>query len=70
EIETALTEHVGVSEAAVVGIPDELTGQSVIAFISLKEGYLVEANQKIEDTNLHITPEKLRRELILQVRGE
>ncbi|KAH3674832.1 hypothetical protein WICMUC_003035 [Wickerhamomyces mucosus] len=70
EIETALTEHAGVSEAAVIGIPDELTGQSVIAFISLKDGYLSQANEQIEDEKDHITPDKLRRELILQVRGE
>jgi len=70
EIETALTEHLGVSESAVIGIPDELTGQTVIAFVALKEGYLVQANEKITDSNEHITPDKLRRELILQVRGE
>lgn len=70
EIETALCAHLGVSESAVVGIPDELTGQSVIAFVSLKDGYLVQANEKVTDSNEHITPDKLRRELILQVRGE
>ncbi|CDR44077.1 CYFA0S13e02938g1_1 [Cyberlindnera fabianii] len=70
EIEAALAEHVGVSESAVVGIADELTGQAVIAFVSLKEGYLVQANEKASDSNEHITPDKLRRELILQVRGE
>lgn len=70
EIETALCDHLGVSESAVVGIADELTGQAVIAFVSLKDGYLVQANEKINDSNEHITPEKLRRELILQVRGE
>lgn len=70
EIEAALVEHVGVSESAVVGIADELTGQAVIAFVSLKGGYLVQANAEIKDEKDHITPDKLRRELILQVRGE
>jgi acetyl-CoA synthetase len=70
EIEAALAEHNGVSESAVVGVADELTGQAIIAFVSLKAGYLVEANSEIKDSADHITPEKLRRELILQVRGE
>src|SRR6201996_1515770 len=38
EIEAALIEHEGVAEAAVVGINDELTGQAVNAFVSLKDG--------------------------------
>lgn len=55
EIEAALVAHPAVAEAAVVGVADELTGQAVIAFASLKD---VEA-----------TPE-LRKELVLQVRRE
>ncbi len=51
-----------------VGINDELTGQAVIAFVSLKEGYL--QNDAPEGDAEHITPSNLRRELILQVRGE
>lgn len=38
EIEAALIEHQGVAEAAVVGINDEMTGQAVNAFVSLKDG--------------------------------
>lgn len=37
EIEAALIEHEAVAEAAVVGIPDELTGQSVVAFVATKK---------------------------------
>ncbi|MGH3543402.1 MAG: AMP-binding enzyme, partial [Mycobacterium sp.] len=33
EIETALLGHPGVSEAAVVGLPDEDLGQRIVAFI-------------------------------------
>ncbi|CCH62393.1 hypothetical protein TBLA_0H01050 [Henningerozyma blattae CBS 6284] len=68
EIEASLSEHEHVSETAVVGIPDELTGQTVVAFVTLKEGFLNE-NADIGDPN-HLTSEQLRRELILQVRGE
>jgi len=38
EIESALVKHPAVAEAAVVGRPDELAGQAVCAFITLKEG--------------------------------
>jgi len=54
EIEAALIEHPQVAEAAVVGIADELTGQAVNAFVSLKEG---------NETN-----EQVRKDLVMQVR--
>lgn len=37
EIEAALIECRGVAEAAVVGTNDELTGQAIYAFVSLKD---------------------------------
>jgi len=36
EIESALILHPGVAEAAVIGAPDEVTGQAVHAFVTLK----------------------------------
>jgi len=54
EIEAALIHHPAVAEAAVVGIADELTGQSVQAFVAIKDQF--------KDT-----PE-LRKEFIGQVR--
>lgn len=39
EIEAALIQHDAVAESAVVGIADEITGQTVAAFISLKEAF-------------------------------
>jgi acetyl-CoA synthetase len=38
EVESALVDHSSVAEAAVVGANDELTGQAVIAFVTLKGG--------------------------------
>lgn len=55
EIEAALLAHKSVAESAVVGVADELTGQAVIAFVSLKSG---EPN------------DALKKELIMQVRKE
>ena len=38
EIESALVSHHAVSEAAVVGRPDELKGEGIVAFVSLESG--------------------------------
>ncbi len=39
EIESALVAHPAVAEAAVVGRPDEIKGEAIVAFVTLKEGY-------------------------------
>ena len=39
EVESALVAHEAVAEAAVIGIPDDLTGESVAAFVTLKSDY-------------------------------
>ena len=36
EVESALVSHPMVAEAAVVGYPDELTGEAIAAFVTLK----------------------------------
>ena len=38
EVESALVEHPAVAEAAVVGRPDPLKGQAIVAFVSLRTG--------------------------------
>ena len=38
EVESALVAHPSVAEAAVVGKPDELKGQAVVCFVTVKEG--------------------------------
>ena len=38
EVESALVSHPAVAEAAVVGRPDEIKGQGVVAFVTLKTG--------------------------------
>ena len=54
EIEAALIEHKAVGEAAVVGVADELTGQAVAAFVSIKEG--------------NEATDALRKDFVMQVR--
>ncbi len=39
EVESALVAHEAVAEAAVVGRPDELKGQGVVAFVTLRVGF-------------------------------
>jgi len=39
ELESALVRHPSVAEAAVVAKPHELTGQAVVAFVTLKQGH-------------------------------
>ena len=39
EVESALIEHAAVAEAGVIGKPDELRGEIVKAFITLRPGY-------------------------------
>jgi acetyl-CoA synthetase len=47
EIESALVAHPAVAEAAVVAVSDELTGQSVVAYVTLCAG--VSAEQALKD---------------------
>ena len=39
EVESALVSHPAVAEAAVVGRPDELKGQAIVAFVTLEAGH-------------------------------
>jgi acetyl-CoA synthetase len=47
EVESALVSNPKVAEAAVVGRPDALKGQALVAFVTLKTG--VKANQSVRD---------------------
>jgi acetyl-CoA synthetase len=40
EVESALVSHPAVAEAAVVGATDDLTGQAIAAFVTLRGGYV------------------------------
>lgn len=65
EIEAALIEHNLVAESAVVGYADDLTGQAVAAYVSLKKEVLAQQGlSTAEDL------ENAKKELILTVRKE
>ena len=59
EIESALVLHPSCSEAAVIGIPDEISGQSVVAFCCVKSGTVPLDAAGTAD---------LRKQLVVQVR--
>ncbi|KAG2336301.1 acetyl-CoA synthetase-like protein [Suillus weaverae] len=58
EIESTLIMHRGVAETAVIGTADELTGQAVFAFVTLKPQFTYDHNDEAS----------LAKELVLQVR--
>ncbi len=59
EIESALVSHPMVAEAAVVGRPDDLTGEAICAFVVLKGARPVGdvANKMIKELQDHVTKE-------------
>jgi acetyl-CoA synthetase len=48
EVESALVSHPSVAEAAAVGRPDELKGQALVVFVTLKNG--VETSEALKET--------------------
>lgn len=62
EVESALVSHPAVAEAAVVGVPHEIKGNAICAFVSLKTHWL-RANKREAD-------ESLKRELTAHVARE
>jgi acetyl-CoA synthetase len=56
EVESALVSNHNVAEAAVVGRPDDLKGQALVAFVTLKSG--VQANPELrEQLRQHVSKE-------------
>jgi acetyl-CoA synthetase len=53
EVESALVDHPGVAEAAVVGRAHEIKGQAIAAFVTLKEGTLLQKGL-IDDLKDHV----------------
>ncbi|HEU5315290.1 MAG TPA: acetyl-coenzyme A synthetase, partial [Chloroflexota bacterium] len=71
ELESALVSHPSVAEAAVIGIPDEITGQAIAAFVTPKMG--VDANEELKNTLRRHVGEKIgpiARPKVLHFTGE
>jgi acetyl-CoA synthetase len=56
EVESALVSHPKVAEAAVVGRPDDLKGQALVAFVTLKTGVSADGGIR-EELRLHVARE-------------
>jgi len=56
EVESALVSHHKVAEAAVVGRPDELKGQALVAFVTLKGAFSADGYLR-EELRLHVAKE-------------
>jgi len=56
EVESALVSHPKVAEAAVVGKPDDLKGQSVVAFVTLKSEFSP-SPELMEELRSHVAKE-------------
>lgn len=69
EIETAISTNDNVSESAVVGIADELTGQAVVAFVALKKDFSNVQDDPEGEISV-LSQNDLRRQLVFQVRSE
>jgi acetyl-CoA synthetase len=54
EVESALVAHEAVAEAAVVGRPDELKGQGLVAFVTLRTGFDA-SNQLGDHLRTHVS---------------
>ncbi len=54
EIESALVSHPAVAEAAVVGRPDDMKGQALAAFVTLK-GHFSESSELREELRNHVS---------------
>ncbi|QXJ30739.1 acetate--CoA ligase [Saccharolobus shibatae] len=53
EVESAITSHPAVAEAAVIGIPDPVKGETAHAFVVLKQGYHP-SNELAKSINEHV----------------
>jgi long-chain acyl-CoA synthetase len=63
EVEDVLYEHEAVREAAVVGVADEYRGETVKAFVSLRPGCTVSADELIEFTRERMAAYKYPRQV-------
>lgn len=68
EVEDILYQHPAVKEACVIGIPDNYRGESVKAFITLREGFVVEETEIIAYCRQYLLPYKVPQQV--EVRAE
>ena len=65
EVEGCLSSHPGVLEAAVIGVPDEGTGEAVKGFVVSKDKTLTEADLRAH-CKVHLTPYKVPKTVMIR----
>ena len=63
EIERYLTAHPAIREAAVVGVPSEVGGESVYAFVLLEEGAEITSQEVLSYCRAELEPFKIPRQV-------
>jgi acetyl-CoA synthetase len=56
DVESALVSHDSVAEAAVIGIPEEVKGEAIVAFVQLRNGFL-ESDELLKTLSAHVRRE-------------
>ena len=56
EVESALVSHPAVAEAAVIGLPHEIKGQAIHAFVLLRQGFTA-STELAEELRQHVGSE-------------
>jgi fatty-acyl-CoA synthase len=64
EVEEALFTHSAVSEAAVVGLPDDRWIEAVTAFVVLRPGHSATAEELVAHARAHLAPYKLPKRVV------
>jgi fatty-acyl-CoA synthase len=63
EVESAVSSHPAIAEAAVIGVPDEKWGETVLAVVALRPGHTLDIEQLREFAGAHLSRYKLPRRL-------
>ena len=61
EVEEILYSHPAILEAAVIGVPDQKYGEEIKAFVALKEGHEVSAEELLEFSRERLSASKYPR---------
>jgi acyl-CoA synthetase (AMP-forming)/AMP-acid ligase II len=66
EVETALLEHPAIAAACVVGIPDRVSGEAIVAFVALRTGAGATREEVLEHLSPRVARYKLPQEVVFE----
>lgn len=64
DIEKALVKHLGVKDAGVVGAPDPIRGESIVAFVVMEEGAALDREDLFRHCRQHLAEFKVPRRIV------